>query len=286
MTDFKVQTDTYFTIGYKHSKCEDYALCGPDFIVLSDGCSQVEDTNIGSMLLCHAARQVLKIGQDKIGWRSTMISILHKAMSLARTLDYSEQVLHATLLLAQRRGKWVNVAISGDGVVALRRASDQMWEVHMYEYPANMPYYLVYELNEDHKRQVFESNGHHFIHHLWETHDKAIGDVSIEQIPTGPVDPIVSPQIKTFSVDMEEYDCVLLASDGVSSFNRLILTETQKYRADVTPQEVMAELLLFKRFNGNFVTRRCKWALEQWTLDDWQHVDDFSVAAMHWGKAT
>ena len=61
----KMNTGSFFTIGSTHLVCEDYALHGKDYVILSDGCSNGGGPRIhtdwGSRILCKAAEEHIQL---------------------------------------------------------------------------------------------------------------------------------------------------------------------------------------------------------------------------------
>ena len=58
-----MKIDSFLKIGHSHEQCQDYILTGTDpcpYIILADGCSGAEDSDIGARLLCHTALKYLK----------------------------------------------------------------------------------------------------------------------------------------------------------------------------------------------------------------------------------
>lgn len=58
-----MEINAYYQIGKDHKVCEDYALCGTEpfpYAILSDGCSSVNDSDIGSRILVSMAKKTFK----------------------------------------------------------------------------------------------------------------------------------------------------------------------------------------------------------------------------------
>ena len=58
-----ISTDIFLEIGAQHKICEDYIVHGDDpvpYIILADGCSTADDTEMGARILCHLAKQYIR----------------------------------------------------------------------------------------------------------------------------------------------------------------------------------------------------------------------------------
>ncbi len=57
-----INIDTFLKIGDQHKICEDYIIQGTDqvpLLILSDGCSSSDNTEMGARILCYLAKQYL-----------------------------------------------------------------------------------------------------------------------------------------------------------------------------------------------------------------------------------
>ena len=63
-----MQVDTFSKIGKTHKICEDYILSGTKpfpYIIISDGCSSSEGTDMGARLLCFLAQQYIRFNSHQ-----------------------------------------------------------------------------------------------------------------------------------------------------------------------------------------------------------------------------
>ena len=76
-----MNSDSVFVKGYGHEVCEDYAYNTGDKVVISDGCSSADNTDIGSRLIARtstaeeAMELVSKIGLNEETLTATRLSL-------------------------------------------------------------------------------------------------------------------------------------------------------------------------------------------------------------------
>ena len=81
-----------------------------------------------------------------------------------------------------------------------------------------------------------------------------------------------------------KYDLVMVLSDGVSTFQERVSTDTSRTLVDVPLVDVVEQLLRIKVTKGKFLQRRCQKFLHHYCyINEWQHADDFSAAAIWMG---
>ena len=149
-----MQTGSFFTQGSTHMVCEDYALNGVDYAIVSDGCSNGGGprihTDFGSRLLAKAAEEhLLKINGP---FELFMQAVCSTAQTQQRSFpNLPVDCLTATLLTAVFHEGLFKVNIVGDGLVAARK-KDKTWEIRSYDFVPGgetgkkAPYYLKYDM--------------------------------------------------------------------------------------------------------------------------------------------
>lgn len=253
-----MNTDYHFAIGRQHTICEDYALAGPDWIAVSDGCSESAHSDVGARLICHMAAVG---GPDFAAAR---------ARPLLDRLGLPPAALDATLLYARHNPdtRSVVVRIYGDGVVVGRRR-DGTNVIKVSTFPSGAPLYQNYATDSVRRRGYFaQFGGAHVLHTITEgvndrwsfDHTPDSADVICCEFPT------------------DTFDLVLLMSDGALSFDR---TEPSGSKAPVEITEIVDEMLAIKGFVGEFLTRRVKRFLRDAEARGWRHHDDFAVAGIY-----
>lgn len=112
-------TDSYFTIGSSHEICQDYATHQPEIIILSDGCSSVKNSDIGSRLLVF---QTLKFfNANNYVEPSDIKTIIQSVVDIACDLGINLDCIHATLLLAYKIENIIKVICCGDGHITTKK---------------------------------------------------------------------------------------------------------------------------------------------------------------------
>jgi len=278
--------DSFFAIGKTHMVCEDYARAGltedgHPYAVVCDGCSSSPDTDFGARLLATSA--VFQMRWICRGEGSFMIrdsQILSAAANAANEIDVNMRCLDATVVAAYRAvqdgNEGVKVSMRGDGVVVARHR-DGSYVIQAVDHDHNAPRYLSYELDEDRmggymKRYGDRSRMRQFDHagdtmHDWTITEEFDGHLEDRFFPA------------------KDYDLVMVLSDGVQTFQRVVRTGTSKMLDNVPVEQVIERLLKIKGTNGEFLKRRChKFLTKFCAINEWQHADDFSAAAIWMGE--
>lgn len=275
-----MNTDSAFVIGKSHRVCQDYSSYGPNFIVVSDGCSGSQDTDFGSRIIAKTFSDYSF--NNEIYDFDKLIKECEKKVKL---LNLAPMSLDATLLAAYVKDGICTVDMYGDGVL-VKQLLDNTFEVTIINYPSDAPLYPSYYLNKDRltgyvelfglnrivKKYILSKNGEVS---KSETIDEIIGkDDYFNHFNTGYYD----------QFDINKYKSVYLLSDGAESFYKIKKTETSKQRVDVNLNDVLISLLDFKAYYGNFISRRLNFFKKDCEKLDWHHFDDLSLGGMFFGN--
>ena len=264
-----INADSFFTIGKTHQVCQDYAVSSPqgDYIVVSDGCSSVPDTDIGARLLVKKAEEYLRLlryGRTYDFNSLPNFSILG-ALDCTQSLEMRKSCLSATLLLANRDGNVVETIVSGDGFIVGRFRETGDLRIYQYHYKSGAPFYLYYSLAEE--------SAHNYFLDFGTTRVVTSTCVFSDNRP-----PIVASwnEAANFFLgpifSLNQYDLIVLGTDGLASFMSC---------SNLVPViDVIQELLAFKTYQGEFVQRRCRRAFELFQEVGWVNTDDVAVAAI------
>lgn len=254
-------SDFYFERGLTHKVCQDYAMAQDDVIVVSDGCSSSPDTDWGARLLCRTAIMASQ------SWDGVKLAI--EASHLISKMALDSYALDATLLVARRVDKGVEVRAWGDGVYMARNRETGRWTVYVTEFAGNAPAYINYLIDETRYRiYMNEIGGRRRICGYYLHED------SFEQFLVTDTFGFPTEGDSRF-FPSEVYDLVVLCSDGVQSFQR------RKGRSvESVPVEEVLRHFDF-RGPGESVTRTMRWFFNKFCpAEGWQHVDDVAVAAI------
>lgn len=265
-----MHTDSFFHIGKTHDVCQDYTENGGDYAILSDGCSSAPNTNIGSLLLCRAAKMFL----EKFAGEYDPSHILASAYSYANALSLNEESLYATLLYLKLTDR-IKINVCGDGVIAARKRNTSIWKVTEFNYPSGAPFYLAYQLDKLNEECYFNTFSDQLIITTYDF-NCLTGDV---------VNKIIEKTKAMWNVvqnySVQEYDMAVLLSDGVASFYETIVSNTSKSTKTIPITTILKEVLNFKNYGGEFVKRRCKAAFRQFQEMNWHNSDDFSMSGIY-----
>jgi hypothetical protein len=200
--------------------------------------------------------------------------------------------LDATLLVGYELpdGVGVDVDVAGDGVVVGRRRDGTCL---VYDFDcAGAPSYLSYLLDPQRLAAYLQEYGQRTIRvsRLAGGWGQTSTDAGIA--PTSPTFGLISlhhespftgqadyaGEAKPFyhcTFDKQNFDLVLLLTDGVKSFQG---------EESVPLEQVLARLLDFKSFTGEYITRRARKFLTKECAElGWSHSDDFGMAGIYLG---
>ena len=293
-----MESDAFFTIGKSHKVCQDYARvttlpvwkAGRTVAVVSDGCSTSPNTDFGARLLTMAAIECVDIyGEatfDKVDWM-----IWRAENRLPRNLPQNS--LDATLLLAFTTGDYIQVMACGDGFVLAR--DRETGEVEILEIDCqNIPNYSSYLLDpnrllsyNENLLRVFEETGEYagrIIRH-WKNIEclregvlKAVQHCPVGISMDGNKMVVWNGFAYARSFKRSQYDLILLCSDGIKSFQRMI----DGVASPVPVDEMISHLINIKSFTGEFVTRRMRSFLNRFCAkNNWWYIDDVGVAGIY-----
>lgn len=272
-----ISTDTFIEIGSQHKVCEDYIVSGDSpvpFVVLADGCSRSKDSEMGSRILCHLAKQYItyhgvKPDDEKypenLGWW-----VIHNAEMVARQMGLKISCLDATLIVGYVLDNIFYAHMFGDGYI-LTQSKDNgslLYEIQWVEYSKNAPYYLSYLIDRERAKKYHEMKISKHLHMVWAPYgEKNASSHPIECAYDLPI---------TFKQSMDKYNTVLMCSDGVASFFGQIDRTNSKL---VEVSDLLPELFGFKNTRGEFLKRRCNKYMKWLKKQDINHFDDLSVGA-------
>jgi hypothetical protein len=289
---YLMKIDTFLKIGHSHTICQDYILSGTDpcpFIILADGCSQADDSDIGARILCHSALGILKslqsylasVDPDELGqW------IINGAMRAKKYFHTKIDCLDATLTIAYKFEKNYYVYMYGDGVIYRTDHEGNTRPFRRY-YKPNAPAYLRYRI--DGYNNYKESNVASFME---------IGGLC-DQVE----DNVMEPFFHKFSED--NVKSLVIASDGIESFiykdelmyktmfnilkQRIINGKLEPLQHIIVPPktveidflEVCEEMTNFKLTSGPFLKRRVKKVMKNYLKEGFVNDDDLSIGCFY-----
>lgn len=246
-----ISTDSLFRIGDSHKVCQDYALHGKDYIIVSDGCSSSPDTDFGSRLISVGAKAFLQseFWRQQHTYNTFGYSAIKYAEDAMNRLILHSSCLDATLLCAFYFEGNVFIRAYGDGNIIIEYVCGKK-DVININFESGAPYYLSYLLDEERKARY----------------------------------PLAFPGVLTVNGETKRYcsaveyvipakaiKSVTLVTDGYDSF---IKEKASPYVLDVN------EVIGFKNIKGEFLQRRVDKYLTQLKKQNIVHYDDFGIACM------
>jgi len=265
----RINTDIFLKIGDQHKVCEDYIISGSDqcqYIILADGCSSSNNTEMGARILCHLAKQYLHyrvedVYAHTVDYHKMGSWIIHNAELVARQLGLSISCLDTTLLVSYYLDNHVHTFIYGDGAVILQKNSGEI-EVQSVEFSNNAPYYLSYKIDPSRDEIYYQNKNSLFV--VIERDDDSVSKAEFAY-----------DAIFALEYSMSEYKTILVCSDGIKSF----IKKDPRERQMIPVHGIIQPMIDFKNVKGEFLKRRLKRALRSFDQNGIGHVDDLSIGA-------
>lgn len=264
-----INTDVFIEIGGQHKVCEDYIVKEDSpfpFIILSDGCSNSEDTDMGSRILCHLAKQYMKkqTVAEPLDYKKTGEWIIYNAEMTATQLGLDKTCLDATLTIAycDIPRDTICVMMYGDGSIIRKGKSGEIHVMTTTFQPKNAPYYLSYRIDSQRDKLYHELKN--------ENHLTLLSSSDNYQ----------QKYIDSYAYDIEnvaffstkELDLLLICSDGIDSFLNNDGTELQSH-------DLFDKFTNIKTSKGAFLQRTIKRSLRNLNREGITHYDDLSIGA-------
>jgi hypothetical protein len=278
-------TDSFFQQGVTHEVCEDYALHGPNYFVLSDGCSNGGgpriDTDWGARLLCKAAEDELANVPHDNDWDWFMNRVGEEAIGYVKPIpNLNTSCLTATLLAAVAFEDKVSVFLMGDGVYGGKRKNGN-WEIHLIQFENSAPYYLKYHMTPGDKDRYFRDFTGTFVR---TTYTGDLMDKTKERwdavIRLGKIDPEKPYFVHEFPVT--DFEMVFGTTDGSSSFYKQVNTGTSKHNDPVSAIDALRALLDVNNIRPGILRLQRQWCWKQnrpgtFQRLGWHNADDIAV---------
>jgi len=260
--------DKITRIGKEHKICQDYsdtfqnnANRISNLIIVSDGCSSSNDTDIGSRIVARLARKIMSqfhFNFDNIN--DSYISfgdiLMNMALPIVSSLGLDKTALDSTLIISFIYDNSIITFMYGDGFIITIDKENKV-DFTEVQFKNNAPYYLsarviypsIYEKNVTEPNMIVT--------------DSASGNLCC-----------ASHYPLYFRHEIDTHKCIIISSDGLESF--------RNYSSDNHPdiQEVITNLCSIKNCNGEFIQRRVGRMLSDYAKNSIYHYDDLSVAGI------
>lgn len=279
----KIIADSFFSIGRTHQVCEDYCISGElpnPYVILADGCSSSENTDVGARLLVHMLREKLPYFLDDYGNMANGLAsfVIHEVEMLRSLLGLNPDSIDASLGYIYYSNNSLFSKICGDGISILGLSGvDEKLTIVAYDhitYEYEMPYYLSYLSNEKRHNIYKQINPKRHIHHL---SCFCKGEVIEEFSGSGHFSGLFEKHTTGIYAKHDEANKIkfaMIASDGLSSFKNIKTSE------DIPLQEIVKRFTNFKVTKGEFVKRTARRALKDLAKEDVYPMDDISLGCL------
>jgi len=255
-----ITLDKFIATGKSHFICQDYILSGPDYVILSDGCSGCANTDIGARILCLSAADVLETWRETINslqWFDLGQKVITQAKIMANSLFLNDECLAATLMIIFNdfANNTLHIFVYGDGYVFLEH-SDHILSFREISFIDgklnNKPFYLAYYLTPQ-AYQMYEEQG--IVQRLSgpSTHSDHKFDHPIH-----------------WTYTMDDFKTIVIASDGIDTFDHKPSTI-----------DIARECVKFKTTSGYFLQRRMIRAIKNFGKKKIYHQDDITIGGFH-----
>lgn len=262
-----INIDSFLRIGDSHKVCEDYVVQGTKpnpFLIVSDGCSSSNNTEMGARILCHLAKQYIKYRGDdlyNLDYNKMGNWVIHNAELTARQLGLKISCLDATLIVSYELDGVVYVYMYGDGVIVTKDVNGGI-QVDFVEFTNNAPYYLTYLIDEF-RDEIYHAN----------QNSKSLNIINPDA--TTSFDEIAYDAPVVLKYSTSAYPNIFICSDGIQSF----IKKDPSQRDIIPVQEIVPDMMAFKNVKGEFLKRRLKRALKTIEANGVVHYDDLSIGA-------
>ncbi|HNW88041.1 MAG TPA: protein phosphatase 2C domain-containing protein [Bacteroidales bacterium] len=263
--------DAHYVIGSGHLACQDYALSGENYTIISDGCSSALYSDVGARILAHRAAHVIKYFNDDVLFEPDRFgrAVIKSARSIIDELDIPVSALDATLGVVFEIEGMVYVYLFGDGCIYIKY-TDGSSQQYIVEYPMEKPFYLSYKLSSSSEEEYIsevKTKSCKYIH------------TDRDSIPLVRTQTDGADEVFIISADVSEISQVVIFSDGIETyynnneFNRLVA---------IPSNSLIKEITTFNNSSPGFVQRRLKRMEKDFAKRNIVHYDDLSMGAIQW----
>lgn len=276
----KLVVDSYYGIGEGHLICQDYALHGSlndmEYVIVSDGCSGAEHSEVGAQILCHAAKYHIELCYQTDLFKSCSSETLSKVLgnSVLKRIDeirkiypINKSALEATLLIAIKTKSKLFIFGWGDGVIIKNYQSNKVIEITHLDYE-NKPFYLI----SDKEQYSAKWNKEHYKEKvLWGVKENnSITESKIRNRYF--LLPFHEPHIYEHDlIDFKDVqlNSITICSDGILSFK-------DEKNNPVNLLTMVNEYMSFKTVVSGFVKKRMFFMKRKIKNNKWSYYDDIS----------
>lgn len=265
-----MEIDTFIRKSENEEISKDYIIsnkkCKFPFVVLSDGCSSLNYTDVGSRIACYITNSTISEIEDKddIILDNIIKCITYKSKIICSTFTNNDEdvnnFLCCTLMLAVKIDKFIKVFTIGDGYIIVVDLENNIILTKI-SYINDTPEYLLYNLNDS-------------------INVKNLNLVNERRIVTqttffnnsekNPFKTRLTSNIKEFDFNIDYIKYLFISSDGLFKFNGI-------KESDNSEIELLKEFLDFPNPKGEFIKRTMFNKLEMLKSKGIYNQDDISI---------
>lgn len=273
--------DSYYGIGDRHQVCQDYALHGSaenmEYVIVADGCSSAEYSEIGAQILCHAAKYQIALSNQTGLFQECSLSTLSSVLGngILKRIDevrmsypISKSALEATLLIAIKVPLKTFVFVWGDGVIIecfRREDGTEHYVICDIDFTNNTPFYLIY--NREQYIENLVDEGYEPRTYYTYYFSGSEGSNKREKYSDG------MPYMSSSEHEGSVLTSLTVCSDGIKSFQDV----------DKKPVElinIVPEIIGYKSTDGEFVKKRMFFLKRKAEKNNWSHFDDIGCGTI------
>jgi hypothetical protein len=221
--------------GHSHLKCDDYALHSQNCAFLSDGCSSVFNSDIGSKLLPYLATKYINQFIFSLNVNNSVKNYLN-LLSVIANEKFDKNIFACTLggIIIPPWENHLNFFLLGDGIIYIELNSGTKY-FYKISYSQNTPFYFQYYMDKE-ETYLWKSYKENIkLNELFYMENKDYISINND-----------SDLIFTGSVAFDTINLIAIFSDGPEQVDNSEL------------HEVLKELTDFKNYTPDFAWRRLK----------------------------
>lgn len=254
-------SDYIFSIGKEHKVCEDYVIVDNEkipMIIVSDGCSSSDFSDIGARLLSfNAKRFIQEHFLSLISNKEYVKEIFQQTFLYNKAISLNEKSLDCTLLFAFIYKEELHYFVIGDGIVNYKK-NNQVFTQN-FSFKDEKVFYGNYFNNVSRLDFYYQNNLSLKIENI-----SSENNVVFE----------TKDYIYYNSLNINELDYFFLSTDGLLSCS----SDT------VSSKKIFFEFLDFKNLKGEFIQRRYKNWVKKINKEGINHADDIGIAGFSFFK--
>lgn len=264
---YLVSTDCIFLSAQKPPKvCQDYSICNSKdkpYLIICDGCGSSQNTDIGSRILAHSAKNSFNYFSE-LDYKNFGLSSISLCSSVLKTLELKDETLDSTLIFSKIvDNRYIETYMYGDGFIFSTDRNKNLKYIQKTSFEKNAPFYLSYKINRE-RQEMYEE--------YFEGIDPIKVKITNEMGTSVEYSSNLNYNNQSYC-ELHNTELHFISSDGIDSFVNIKTGER------IESSLIINEIIKIKSKNGEFVKRRVRRMLEDLASKDIYNFDDISIAA-------